>query len=129
MNPVLRYALALPAIVFTIVGVAWLIAPSVVAPLMGMRLLEGTGLSTQIADLGSFFLTLGACIGIGAATDRRAWFYPGILMLVLATCGRVIAWAAHGAALALDSIAVEVVVVALLVLAIRSRRRDTSMPK
>ena len=38
-------------------------------------LLEGVGLSTQIGDLGSFFITVGAMTLIGAITTTRHWFY------------------------------------------------------
>jgi hypothetical protein len=40
-----------------------------------MPLLEGAGLSTQIGDLGSFFITVGAMTLIGAITTTRHWFY------------------------------------------------------
>lgn len=123
MNRTLRAGLSVPAALFSGIGLAWLVAPAAIAPALGMSLLEGAGRSTQIGDLGSFFLTLGACIGAGIITGRVSWFYPAILLLSLATSGRVLAWAAHGAALSADAIAVEVVVVAVLALAVRSRAR------
>ena len=114
MTSTLKIVALIPACVFTIVGLAWLIAPSFVAGHMRMALLSGDGLSTQIADLAAFFLTLGVSILMAILTNRAVWLYPAMLLLGLAALGRVIAWQFHAAALAPDMIAVEVVVVTLL---------------
>lgn len=117
MNPILRVAVAVPAVIFVAIGLAWHVAPAFVASELGMPLLDGVGRSTQIADLASFFLTSGACVLLGAFTRERLWFAPAVMMLGLAAAGRVLAWAVHGAALAWDMILVEVVVAGLLVVA------------
>ncbi len=57
-----------------------------------MALLDGRGLSTQLADLASFFLTLGGCILAGLITGNRLWFYPAVSLLGVAAFGRVLAW-------------------------------------
>jgi hypothetical protein len=104
------------AISFVLIGLAFWAAPEVAAAQLGMSLLSGTGLSSQIADFASFFIVAGACIGLGLMSGNRLWFYPPMMLLSVAIAGRLIAWAVHGAALTLDMIAVEVVVVGVLAL-------------
>ena len=114
MDIALKVAAGLPAIAFVLLGLGWWIVPEFASAQLGMTLLSGVGLSSQIGDVASFFLTLGACILIGIATGNRVWIYPAILLLALATVGRLLAWAVHDAALATQMIAVEWVVLAIL---------------
>jgi hypothetical protein len=118
IHPILRVVLGLPGAVLAGVGVGWLLVPTLAAAAMSMELVAPAGRSTQIADLGSFFMTLGGCILTGAITGNRLWLAPSLAMLILAICGRTLAWLFHGAALAYDMIAVEVVVSALLAAAL-----------
>jgi len=120
MHTVLRVAAGIPALLFVSLGVGWLVAPATMGPLFEMELLDGVGLSTQIADLGSFFVTLGACILLALGTGQRVWTYPAMMLLGFAAVGRVIAWLFHGAALAYDMILVEVVVIVVLVFVSRT---------
>ena len=119
MHKAWKIAAAVPAGVFIVVGLAWLVAPGFASAQMGMPLLEGDGLSTQIGDLAAFFLTLGGSIAIALRTDRAIWLYPAIMLLGFAAAGRVIAWLGHGASLLLDMIVVEVAVAGLLILVAR----------
>jgi hypothetical protein len=119
-----KIAAAVPAGVFIVVGLAWLVAPGFVSARMRMPLLDGDGLSTQIGDLGSFFLVLGGSIAIALLTHRSVWLYPAIMLLGFAVAGRVIAWLAHGAGLPLDMIAVEVVVAGLLIVLARKMEAE-----
>jgi len=114
INKVLRVVAALPGILFVVMGVRWVIDPAAAAAGIGMPLLEGVGLSTQIGDLGAFFLTMGLLILIGVTTLRRVWFYPPIMLLGLAASFRIIAWLVHGAALAGSLIAAEIIIATLL---------------
>ena len=98
MGKGLGVALGLVAAVFMVLGAGWLIAPAVVAPQLGMTLQEAVGLSTQIGDLGSFFLTVGVCTLIAQVIGKRLWFHPAIMLLGLAALGRVVAWLFHDAA-------------------------------
>jgi hypothetical protein len=115
MNRFKLVLLGVIAAVFFGLGLGWWLVPALVAPQLGMSLLEGVGLSTQVGDLGSFFLTLGSCIVLGLATGNKFWFYPPTLLIGLAASGRLVAWLAHGAALALDLIMVEAATTAVLV--------------
>jgi len=117
VNRGIQVAVAIPAVAFLGVGVAIWIVPVFGVAQLGMTLLEGVGRSSQIADLASFFMTMGGCMLIGLFTQNRVWFYPPLMLLGLAITGRVLAWAVHGAALAIDMIAVEVLVSGLLIFA------------
>ena len=114
MDIALKVAAGLPAVGFVLLGLSWWIVPDFASAQLGMTLLGWIGLSSQIGDVASFFLTLGACILIGIATGNRFWLYPAILLLALATLGRLLAWACHDAALATQMIAVEWIVLAIL---------------
>jgi len=114
INKILRVVTVLPGILFVVIGVGWVVDPASAATGVGMPLLEGIGRSTQIGDLGSFFLTMGLLILVGVTTLERVWFYPPMMLLGLAAIFRIVAWLVHGAALAGSMIAVEIIVTALL---------------
>lgn len=117
MNSTWKAITALPGVAFVAIGLIWLVAPGFAASQLGMTLLTGVGLSTQIGDLASFFLVMGGSILIGLITGQRVWLYPPVMMLGFAAFGRIVAWMTHGAAFAVDMIAVEIIVAGLLVLA------------
>ncbi|MGB1141959.1 MAG: hypothetical protein ACPG1A_13740 [Halioglobus sp.] len=119
MNRLLKLLVLLPALLFMTMGIRWFVAPAGVAEQLGLTLEYGVGLSSQVGDLGAFFLTLALCMLIALVTGRRIWYYPAIMLLSLAATGRVLAWLFHDAALAVDLIAPEVVVAIILVIASR----------
>ena len=119
MNRVLQILVVLAAIGFVVTGVRWLVVPAGVAPMFGLTLADGVGLSSQVGDMSAFFLALGICMLVALVSGRRVWFYPPIILLSLTALGRVIAWLVHDAALAVDLIAPEVIVAALLLVASR----------
>jgi len=114
MIRIITLLVALASLLFIAIGVRWLVDPAGAAPELGLSLSQGLGLSTQIGDISSFFLTLGLCIAIALVIKQRIWYYPAIMLLVLAALGRLAAWSMHGAALAVPQIAVEVLVALLL---------------
>ena len=124
MKKILAVLVLLPAILFTVTGVRWLVDPAGVAPEFGLVLGEGLGLSSQVGDMSGFFLTLGACMLVALVSGRRAWYYPPALLLLLTAIGRVIAWLVHDAALAVPQIAVEIVVPIILLVASRHLARE-----
>ena len=109
----------IPAIIFVVTGIRWLVAPAEVAPSFGLTLSEGIGLSSQVGDLASFFITLGSCMLIALITELRSWYYPPMMLLAIAAIGRTIAWLLHDATLAVSQIMVEVTVALILLLASR----------
>ena len=114
MNNFLNIATYIVGFLFFINGVMWLIYPAASAEALGMSLLSGEGLSTQIGDLSSFFLVLGSFILLGAYTKQKYWLYAPIALLGLAAISRTIAYLFHDAAFATQSIMVEVLVACLL---------------
>ena len=114
MDRFLNIATYTVGFLFFINGVMWLIYPAASAEALGMSLLSGEGLSTQIGDLSSFFLVLGSFTLLGAYTKQKYWFYAPIALLGLAAISRTIAYLFHDAAFATQSIMVEVLVACLL---------------
>ena len=119
MNKILKILVLLPAILFLVTGLRWLVAPAGVAPMFGLTLDEGVGLSSQVGDMFAFFLTLASCMLIALISGRRSWYYPAIMLLSITAVGRVLAWLVHDATLALDLIAPEVIVSIILLVASR----------
>ena len=79
-----------------------------------MPLLDGIGRSTQIGDMGAFFLGCSAMILLGAATRRPHWLQAAAMLVGGAAIVRTLAWAFHDAAFATQFIAVELVVTGVL---------------
>ena len=105
---------ALPALLFIVMGLRWLVDPGGIATELGLTVETGLGLSTQIGDLAAFFLVAGLCIVIGLVSAERIWFYPVVMLLLIAALGRTIAWTLHGAMFAPQLIMFEIVVALLL---------------
>lgn len=129
MRKIWKIGASLPAVVFILMGLGWLLAPGLVSEQLRMPLLEGDGRSTQIGDLAAFFLTMGGAILIALRTNRSVWLYPPIMLLLFAATGRVIAWLAHGAGLTLDMILVELVVAGALFMLARKMGVDEAKPR
>ena len=115
MNKALRILTALPAVLFLATSVRWLVDPAGAAATIGMPLLDGLARSSQIGDLGAFFLAAGSMLLLGVITLQREWFYGAALLFGGAAVFRVLAWVAQDAALATPMIVVEVVVTLLAV--------------
>lgn len=117
MKNVLRVVAGLLGALFFIMGLQWILSPANIAESLGMPLLEGVGLSTQIGDLGSFFITVGAMTLIGAITTTRHWFYAPSMLLLVAALYRTLSTLLYGAPFVISAIAVEVVVGLFLIFA------------
>ena len=109
----------LPGLLFIVLGLRWLVDPTGAASMLGLSLETGLGLSSQVADLAAFFLVAGLSILIAVVTRVCSWFYPPVMLLLIAATGRLVAWIAHGATFALQEIVFEVVVAVLLLIAAR----------
>ena len=110
----LKVILLMPAILFIVNGLRWWVDPAGAAEQLGMPLLHGVGLSSQIGDLAAFFLLIGLFVLTGIVTGARRWFYAPVALLVLAAVSRVLAWAIHDAALAVQLLAPELILAALI---------------
>ena len=65
LTVLIRILVALPTVLFFYQGVNWLFQPEEAAAGLGMSLLSGIGASTQIGDLGSFFLVNSGLMALG----------------------------------------------------------------
>ena len=117
MKNVLRIVAGLVGILFFLNGLQWIISPANVAESLGMPLLEGVGLSTQIGDLGSFFITVGAMTLIGAISTTRHWFYAPSMLLLVAALYRTLSTLLYGAPFVMSAIVFEVSVGLFLIFA------------
>ncbi|MEM7218753.1 MAG: hypothetical protein AAF515_10330 [Pseudomonadota bacterium] len=104
---VAKAVVTLPAVLFVVMGLRWLVAPADIAAELGFPLAHGVGRSSQIGDFAAFFLTAGICLLLGVASGKRVWLYPAALLLGLAAAGRILAWAVHDAAFAGEMIVFE----------------------
>lgn len=120
MNLILKILVTLLSVLFIVNGVRWLVDPSGIAPMFGLTLADGVGLSSQVGDMAGFFLTLGSCALIGMISGKRIWFYPAMMLLGITAMGRIIAFLVHDATLAGDMIGIEVI--AALIFFAASRR-------
>ena len=117
MKNVLRIVAGLVGILFFLNGLQWIISPANVAESLGMPLSEGVGLSTQIGDLGSFFITVGAMTLIGVISTTRHWFYAPSMLLLVAALYRTLSTLLYGAPFVMSAIVVEVSVGLFLIFA------------
>ena len=119
MNKFLNILTYTIGFLFLINGLMWFISPADIASSLGMPLLTGHGLSTQIGDLASFFLVVGVFTLLGAYTKKTYWLYAPIALVGFAALSRIVAYLAHGAALSTDKIVVEVMVMGILSLVVK----------
>ena len=121
MSNVVRIIAAVPGILFVGIGLRWIADPGGAAAEIGLPLLDGVARSSQIGDLGSFFLSTGAMILIGVATLKRSWLYAASMVIGGAAIFRVLAWLVQDAAFTPQLIGPEVVFAAILLFAASKR--------
>ena len=114
MTKALRIVTALPGILFLSIGLRWLFTPATVAAELNMPMLEGMARSTQIGDLAAFFTGAGLMILIGVVSTQRIWLFAASILIGGAAFYRTMAWIFQDAALATESITIEVVVTVLV---------------
>jgi len=90
----------------------WIFDPASAARSLGLPLLDGLARSTEIGDLGAFFLSAATMVLWGTATANPMWLRAAAIMVASAALVRSIAWWIHGADFAAAFIAVEVAVAA-----------------
>ena len=116
-SKILRAIVCIPAIIFIVTGLQFLLDPAEAVKQFGMPLLDGVGRSSQIGDMAGFFLTCGLCVLIAVSTGKRVWFYPAAMLTSITAIGRILAWLVHDAALAINLIAPEIIFTALFLFA------------
>ena len=88
--------------------------PETVTADLGMPLLQGVGLSTQLADLGAFFTFSALLIFYGVLKSKGEYLRIVALLLGLAALLRAVAWVVNDAALASTLIGAEILLVVWL---------------
>ncbi len=110
-------------VLYTVMGIAWLAQPAMIAEALGASLLvAGSGLATQIGDSASFFLCSGLFLLFGAVRRSSPFLVAGGLLIGLVAPARLIAWQVHDAALTLDKIGPEVLTLVAALIAARAVR-------
>ena len=122
MSLITKFLSSIPAIVFLIIGVFWVLQPGIMAENFGMVLSSGLGLSSQIGDLGSYFVSSALMIFYGIYTNNTHWFYPPILIMLLTALFRTLSTFLHDAPFAADMIGSEILFSGILFYAIYSSR-------
>ncbi|MDB4151593.1 hypothetical protein OAD96_01390 [Pseudomonadales bacterium] len=112
---VLQIVAAIPGLLMLNNAIGFIANPEGAAASLGMPLLEGMALSTQIGDLGAFFLCSASFIFYGAYKSNPTLLSAAASMLGFAAIMRLVAWGFHGADLATVFITVEVVITVWLV--------------
>ena len=119
MITALRGLVFVIAAVFMLMGLRWWFDPAGSAAEFGMTLSTGAGLSTEIGDISSLFISGSICMLAGLFTRDVRWFYAPLLLVVFAAIGRTVAWAFHDAERALNFIVPEIFFAAVNLAAIR----------
>lgn len=114
MQRIVRISVVLPGVLMLVSGLRWLFSPQSAADALGMPLLDGIARSTQIGDLGAFFLATAAMILLGAIQANAQWLYAAAMLLGGAALVRTASWMFHGAAFATQFIVAEVVMTAIV---------------
>jgi hypothetical protein len=114
MYSFLRVTTGVLGVVFTLMGLGWLVDPGASAAQLEMPLLDGVARSTQIGDLSAFFIVGGVLMLLGNRLGHGKLLYVPAAMIGGAAVTRTIAWGAQGAAFAAKFIVVEVIVGAIL---------------
>ena len=122
MSLITKFLSSIPAVVFLIIGVFWVLQPGIMAENFGMVLSSGLGLSSQIGDLGSYFVSSALMIFYGIYTNNTHWFYPPILIMLLTALFRTLSTLLHNAPFAADMIGSEILFSGILIYAIYSTR-------
>jgi hypothetical protein len=117
MNKIIRGITLLPGLLFLMVGIGWLINPASAAKDLGMDLMTGMGLSSQMGDVGGFFMGGALMCIIGVITLNKTWLHAAALLAILAAVYRVVGALAHGADFATESIVIELVITGWLLFA------------
>jgi hypothetical protein len=127
---VLRVLPGLFGALFLYIAASWLLDPVGAAAGLQMELFDGAGRSSQIGDIGGFFLGSGSLLVLGAWRKSAALLRGAAIMVGAVGVMRILAWAFQDAAFATSSIAVEVVITGVaLFVASRFEAEDSAAPE
>lgn len=124
LRTVLWVLTGLIALNFLVTGLRWAVAPSGAAEAFNMSLFNGAALSSQIGDIGAFFMGLGLFVLLGLVTKKREWILAGAILVFAAAIYRTLAWLFHGASFMMQFIVPEIVIGTLLLVAAKKLTAD-----
>ncbi len=114
MPRVLQILSALAGVFLAYTAFNWMFNPQAAAAGLGMELLTGMGLNTQIGDMTAFFFTGSAFILIGVWQKRPDFLLVPAVLLLSAALFRLTSAQFHGAELITQAVIFEVVVGGIL---------------
>ena len=117
MDRIARVLAGLFGVMFLVMGLRWLFDPAGAAETIGLPLLDGVARSSEIGDLGAFFLALSTMVLLGVFGRGAHWLYAGSLLVGGAALMRTAAWLLHDAPFAAQMIIPEVVATGVLLFA------------
>ena len=109
-----RILAALPGVPLFFIALGLIAQPEAALGNLGMTLLEGVALSTQLGDMTSFFLCTSLMCFLGAWKENAQWLYGAAMLLLGVAIFRTLAWAIHGATFTADFVAIEIISTAVL---------------
>ena len=107
MDGVIRVVAVLPGVMMLVNGIRLAVEPGAMLEGLGMPLLNGAALSTQMGDIGALFLGTGILAIYGGVRRSPGGLYAAALLLALVACYRLLAYAVYGADLATVFIGIE----------------------
>ncbi len=121
-----RLLAALPGVPLLMIAIMLIFQPEQALNNLGMPLMEGAGLSSQLGDLTSFFLCTSIMCFLGAWLQNAQWLYGAVMFLIAVAVFRTLAWAVHGAEFATAEIIAEVVMATLLLVCAKRFSADSA---
>ncbi|MGE4651285.1 MAG: hypothetical protein AAEJ53_10400 [Myxococcota bacterium] len=119
MTLLIRILAILPALMFLGIWLQWLFMPAEAAGSLGMPLLGVPEASTQIGDLGAFFLVAGGMAAFAQLPGKAHCFYAPAGLLLAAAGMRTAAWLTGHAEFATQHVISEIVIAAVWLAAAR----------
>ena len=124
MQTALRVLSMIIGVLFLGQSIQWILWPDRIAASLGMDLLTGAAASTQIGDIGAFFFSVSAMIGLGLRRGQSQWLLGAALLLGSAAVMRTLAALVGRADFVGNLIAAEILFAAILTFAARSRAAE-----
>ncbi len=121
MSIALRILVGVVAALFAMLGARWMLAPTTIAAEQAMTLASPVALNTARGDIGGLFVGGALLCVLGLVRKQGHWLQAAAVLVGCVAVGRVLGMALDGFAPESGSaFAVELVIVAVLLLAARS---------
>ena len=111
-------------VVFLLNGLQFVVDPAAAAAGLGMEVLTGVGASTQLGDIGAFFVAIAVMIALAQRPGAAHWLHPAAILFVGAAVMRTLVAVMGHAAFAPQYVLPEIVMAAILFQSARLRRDE-----